>query len=72
MSVTIPLESGRTYEFRPCDCGSPRKPRLDRDFRIGYTVHCPGCGLVTLPEIRERDAVSAWDVGAVRDARRKG
>ena len=64
---TIPLETGKTYDFRSCDCGTKRKPRLDRDFRIGFTVHCPECGVVTLPEIRESDAVCAWDIGAVRE-----
>jgi len=63
---SISLETGKTYDFRSCKCGTERKPRLDRDFRIGFTVHCPECGITTLPEIRELDAVYSWEAGTVR------
>jgi hypothetical protein len=66
MGVVIPLESGEKRVFRACTCGEARQPRLDRDFRLGFVVYCPGCGLTTLPEIREGDAVSAWEAGLVR------
>lgn len=71
-SRNIELESGREYDFRSCTCGTERKPRLNRDFRVGFTVHCPACGLTTLPEMRERDAVCSWDDGDVRELSRKG
>ena len=69
MSVTIPYEKGKTYDFRSCTCGSDRKPGLDRDFRIGFKVYCPACGLTTLPEIHESQAVSAWDCKLIHACR---
>ncbi len=63
---TIPAQSNKEYNFRPCTCGTKRRPRVNRDFLTGFTVYCPNCGLTTLPETEEFLAVSGWDNDDVR------